>query len=179
MECAVDRRRRRVTLMAPDLPPAGMCSFTPTAATLPGAPVYSTLNQAVTQVGTTFTVNLTPAAVLPAGTYWIEIQANMTFNPRTASGGWTDTHCAVQQALTGLAEPGRAASASVPHLGAKAGGLRTYRKRARPGVPDQRNHEAAAVRRRPTATASPTPTATASCTPSYTFTSGQERSCRE
>jgi hypothetical protein len=57
--------------------------------TLPGAPVYSTLNQPVTQVGTTFTVNLTPAAVLPAGTYWIEIQANMDFATQ-GEWGWTD-----------------------------------------------------------------------------------------
>ena len=56
---------------------------------LPGAQVYSTLNQPVTQVGTTFTVNLTPAAVLPAGTYWIEIQANMTFATQ-GEWGWTD-----------------------------------------------------------------------------------------
>ena len=56
---------------------------------LPGAQVYATLNQPVTQVGTTFTVNLTPAAVLPAGTYWIEIQANLTFATQ-GEWGWTD-----------------------------------------------------------------------------------------
>src|SRR5437763_4303527 len=39
---------------------------------LPGVQVYSTLNQPVTVSGTTFTVNLTPPAVLTAGTYWIE-----------------------------------------------------------------------------------------------------------
>ena len=56
---------------------------------LPGTQVYSTLNQTVTQVGTTFTVNLAPAAVLAAGTYWIEIQANMTFGTQ-GEWGWTD-----------------------------------------------------------------------------------------
>src|SRR5215813_8757334 len=45
----------------------------------PGTQVYSTLNQPVSVVGTTFTVNLSPAAVLSPGTYWIEIQANMTY----------------------------------------------------------------------------------------------------
>ena len=56
---------------------------------LPGAQVYSTLNQPVTVSGTTFTVTLSPAAVLTAGTYWIEIQANMTFATE-GEWGWTD-----------------------------------------------------------------------------------------
>ena len=56
---------------------------------LPGAQVYSTLNQPVSVSGTTFTVNLSPAAVLSAGTYWIEIQANMTFATQ-GEWGWTD-----------------------------------------------------------------------------------------
>src|SRR5207244_13185864 len=52
---------------------------------LPGTQVYSTLNQTWTQTGTTFTVDLSPAAVLTPGTYWIEIQANMTFS---VGGQW-------------------------------------------------------------------------------------------
>jgi len=56
---------------------------------LPGTQVYSTLNQPVTVVGTTLTIKLTPAAVLSAGTYWIEIQANMTFGTQ-GEWGWTD-----------------------------------------------------------------------------------------
>src|SRR6266496_2166457 len=59
------------------------------SSTLPGTLVYSTLNQPVSVVGTTFTVNLTPAAVLAAGTYWIEIQANMDFATQ-GEWGWTD-----------------------------------------------------------------------------------------
>ena len=55
----------------------------------PGAQVYSTTNQPVVQNGTTFTVTLTPPAVLTAGTYWIEIQANMTFGTQ-GEWGWTD-----------------------------------------------------------------------------------------
>jgi hypothetical protein len=57
--------------------------------TLPGATVYSILNTTVTQVGTTFTVNLSPCATLTPGTYWVEIQANMTFSPN-GEWGWTD-----------------------------------------------------------------------------------------
>jgi hypothetical protein len=56
---------------------------------VPGTQIYSTLNQPVTVNGTTFTVNLTPAAVLTEGTYWIEIQANMTFGTQ-GEWGWTD-----------------------------------------------------------------------------------------
>src|SRR5438128_4444364 len=59
------------------------------SSTLPGTQVYSILNTTVTVVGTTFTVNLVPAAVLAAGTYWIEIQANMTFGTE-GEWGWTD-----------------------------------------------------------------------------------------
>ena len=59
------------------------------SATLPGTQVFSAINQPVTQVGTTFTVNLPVAAVLTAGTYWIEIQANMTFGTQ-GEWGWTD-----------------------------------------------------------------------------------------
>src|SRR5215831_7996234 len=59
------------------------------SAGFPGTQVYSTLNQPVSVVGTTFTVSLSPAAVLSPGTYWIEIQANMTFAVG-GQWGWTD-----------------------------------------------------------------------------------------
>src|SRR5216110_3231749 len=59
------------------------------SSTLPGTLVFSATNQPVVQVGTTFTVNLPVAAVLAAGTYWIEIQANMTFDPQ-GEWDWTD-----------------------------------------------------------------------------------------
>src|SRR6266536_6132654 len=59
------------------------------SSTLPGTQIFSALNQPVSVVGTTFTVNLPVAAVLTAGTYWIEIQANMTFGTQ-GEWGWTD-----------------------------------------------------------------------------------------
>src|SRR6266496_3928268 len=59
------------------------------SSTLPGTQIFSALNQPVVQVGTTFTVNLPVAAVLGAGAYWIEIQANMTFGTQ-GEWGWTD-----------------------------------------------------------------------------------------
>src|SRR5437764_8196050 len=59
------------------------------ASCLPSTVVYSILNTTVTVVGTTFTVNLVPAAVLPPGQYFVEIQANMTFGTQ-GEWGWTD-----------------------------------------------------------------------------------------
>jgi hypothetical protein len=52
---------------------------------LPGSQVYSAMNQPFSVVGTTFSVNLPSMAVLTQGTFWVEIQANMTFNP---NGAW-------------------------------------------------------------------------------------------
>jgi hypothetical protein len=63
--------------------------FYANSGTLPGAQVFSATNLPVTQSGTTFTVNLPSAAVLSAGTYWVEIQANMTFGTQ-GEWGWTD-----------------------------------------------------------------------------------------
>ena len=56
---------------------------------LPGTQIFSATNQPVVVVGSTFTVNLPVAAVLSAGTYWVEIQANMTFDPQ-GEWEWTD-----------------------------------------------------------------------------------------
>src|SRR6266513_1818466 len=63
--------------------------FYANSGSLPGAQVFSATNQPFTQSGSTFTVNLPSPAVLTAGTYWVEIQANMTFNPN-GEWGWTD-----------------------------------------------------------------------------------------
>src|SRR5262249_44604114 len=55
----------------------------------PGAQVYSTTHQPVQQSGSTFTVNLPTPAVLSAGTYWVEIQANMTYGTQ-GEWGWSN-----------------------------------------------------------------------------------------
>jgi hypothetical protein len=52
---------------------------------LPGAQVYSAMNQPFSVAGSTFSINLPSVAVLTEGTYWVEIQANMTFVPE---GAW-------------------------------------------------------------------------------------------
>ena len=69
------------------------------SSTLPGTQIFSALNQPVSVVGTTFTVNLPTPAVLTAGTYWIEIQANMTFGTQ-GEWDWTDR---MMQANSGAA----------------------------------------------------------------------------
>lgn len=60
---------------------------------LPGAQVYSAMNQSFSVVGTTFSVTLPSMAILTEGTYWVEIQANMTFLPE---GVWVWTDRTVQ-----------------------------------------------------------------------------------
>ena len=52
---------------------------------LPGTQVYSAMNQSFSVAGSTFSVSLPSVAVLTQGTYWVEIQANMTFLP---NGVW-------------------------------------------------------------------------------------------
>ena len=60
--------------------------FYPDAAEVPGAtPVYSALSQPYTYDGTYFTIQLITEAVLPAGTYWLSVQARMDFDP---GGQW-------------------------------------------------------------------------------------------
>ena len=51
----------------------------------PGTQIYSATHQPAVHSGNTFTVNLPTPAVLTVGTYWVEIQANMTFS---TEGEW-------------------------------------------------------------------------------------------
>lgn len=55
----------------------------------PGAQVYSATHQPDQENNSTFTINLPTPAVLGAGTYWIEIQANMTFGTQ-GEWGWSN-----------------------------------------------------------------------------------------
>jgi hypothetical protein len=127
---------------------------------LPGAQVYGILNQPVSVVGTTFTVNLSPAAVLTEGTYWIEVQANMTFATE-GQWGWTD----------------RIVQSNSPAAWQNPGGgfgiCQTWGRRGDtcgmdPGVPDQvyriNGTIGGGATPTPTATATATPTATPTCT---------------
>jgi hypothetical protein len=60
---------------------------------LPGALVASHTAQSYVQVGSTFTVTLSPAVSLGAGTYWVSVQARMDF---TVGGQWYWTDRTVQ-----------------------------------------------------------------------------------
>src|SRR6266481_5086873 len=124
---------------------------------LPGTQVYSTLHQPVSVSGTTFTVNLSPAAVLSAGTYWIEIQANLTFATE-GQWGWTD----------------RTVQSNSPAAWQNPGGgfgvCTSWGQRGNtcgidPGIPDQVYRINGTTGGGGTPTATPTATSSPSCTP--------------
>ena len=72
---------------------------------LPGTQVYSAMNQPFSVIGSTFTVALPTMAVLTEGTYWVEIQANMTVFPERRVG-LDRSHCAIESGRS-LAKPRR------------------------------------------------------------------------
>jgi hypothetical protein len=134
----------------------------------PGMQVHGTLSQTWTQNGTTFTVNLSPAAVLTPGTYWIEIQANMTFSPN-GEWGWYDRTVLSNNAAA-WQNPGGGFGLSCP----------TWSRRATCGLdplePDQVwriNGTIGAATPTPTATRTPTPTASPTPTPTPTPCTGR------
>src|SRR5664279_3213534 len=64
--------------------------FYTNSGTLPAvAAVYTATNQAYTNTTGNFVIPLTVPAVLSAGTYWVSVQANMTFSVG-GEWGWTD-----------------------------------------------------------------------------------------
>ncbi len=73
--------------------PAVNVYFYNNAGTLPGAQAFSAMGVVPTDVGGSFTIALSPAAVLPAGTYWVSVQARMDF---AAGGQWGWTERTVQ-----------------------------------------------------------------------------------
>ncbi len=70
------------------------------AAGLPGAEVYSAIGLVPTDPGGlgSFTIDLTVPAVLPAGTYWVSVQARMDFS---VGGQWGWTERTVQSTSAG------------------------------------------------------------------------------
>src|SRR5262249_23371890 len=71
---------------------------------LPGTQIFSATHQPVVVVGTTRRVSRAGGAVLSAGTYWVEIQANMTFTPQ-GEWEWTDRMLQANQGAA-LRNPG-------------------------------------------------------------------------
>jgi len=112
-----------------DLPRIFNVRFYSDSAGLPGTLVESRIGMSYAQVGSTFTVTLSPAVSLTAGTYWVSVQARQDFTP-AGQWGWT----IARSSLTPL-PPGKIpVAALVPdaRLGSKRRQLRN-----RPGVPDQ------------------------------------------
>ena len=124
---------------------------------LPGSQIFSTTNQPWVQSGSTFTVNLSPAAVLSPGTYWIEIQANMTFSVG-GQWGWTDRTVQSNQ------------GAAWQNPGGGFGVCLTWGRRNTdcgidPGVPDQVYRINGTTGGGSSPTPTPTPMGSPSCTP--------------
>ena len=114
----------------PGLSTVSTFSFTPTTRGLPGTQVYSAMNQPFSVSGSTFTVNLPSLAVLAAGTYWVEIQANMMFIPK---GAWIWTDRTLVEPGRSLAKPGWRLW-YLPDLGSE-NNMCSRNRRTRPGVP--------------------------------------------
>ena len=127
---------------------------------LPGAQVFSAMNQPFSVSGSTFTVNLPSLAVLTEGTYWVEIQANMMFIP---NGAWTWTDRTVQSNN----------GAAWQNPGGGFGECHTWAPKATcvpTGGPDQVFRLNGTTGGSPTPTGSPSATATPSGTASPTVT---------
>ena len=147
---------------------------------LPGTQVYSATNQPFSVVGTTFSVNLPSMAVLTEGTYWVEIQANMTFLPNGA-WFWRDRTVQSNQGAAwqnpgggfGVCPTWAQKTTCIPLTG---GPDQVFRLNGTTGggtpTPTPTSSPTASPTATPTATASPstTPTATPSATGSPTAT---------
>jgi hypothetical protein len=155
--------------------------FYANSGSFPGTQVYSTNNQPFTQNGTTFTVNLPTPAVLTAGTYWVEIQANMTFS-MGGEWGWTartvtsNNVSAWQNPAGGFAPPSScpAPGCPTPCPTCISWGIRQCCTGNPAGAPDQvfRLNGTLGVPSptpTPTLTATPTPVATPTARPRPSF----------
>ena len=122
---------------------------------LPGTQIFSATDQPWVQSGTTFTVTLPTAAVLTAGTYWIEIQANMTFAVG-GQWGWTDRTVQSNQGAAWKNSGGGLAACITGGRRANPAGCNID-----PGIPDQVYRINGTI-----GGSTPTPTATPTGTPS-------------
>jgi len=64
--------------------------FYENASGLPGTQVYSALGVPSGEAGGHFTIALSTPAVLPAGTYWVSVQARMDYEGGNGQWGWTE-----------------------------------------------------------------------------------------
>jgi len=149
----------------------------------PGTQVYSATNRPWTQNGTTFTVNLTGTAVLTAGTYWVEIQANMTFSTG-GEWGWTGRTVTANNAARwqnpagGFGPPPScpAPGCPMPCPTCITWGIRQCCTGSPAGEPDQMFRLIGSIggpTPTPTATRTPTPTASPTPTPTPTPCTGR------
>jgi hypothetical protein len=132
------------------------------SAGLPGALVESRIGMSYVQVGSTFTVTVSPAVGLAAGTYWVSVQARQDDNP---NGQWFWTDRTVQSNSPAAWQNPGGGWGRCPTWGQKVtcGGD--------PDAPDQVYRlNGTTGGGTPTPTPTPTPTATPTPTPSPTCT---------
>jgi hypothetical protein len=123
---------------------------------LPGALVDSRIGMSYVQVGSTFTVTVSPAVSLAAGTYWVSVQARQDFTP-AGQWGWTDR---TVQSNSAAAWQNPGAGFGTP---CTTWGQRGSTCGIDPGVPDQVYRLNGTIGGGGTPT--PTPTASPTCTP--------------
>jgi hypothetical protein len=151
----------------------------PDASGFPGAsPACTRSAAAYTNASGVFSITMSPACALPAGTYWVSIQANMDF-PVGGQWGWTDRTIQSNSAAAwrnpggGFAVPNCTAN-----WGRRGGTTASGGCNIDPGVPDQMFQIVGSTGAgcaspspgpsvTPTVVASPSP----SCNPGYAFTS--------
>ncbi len=123
---------------------------------LPGALVDSRIGMSYVQSGTTFSVTVSPAVALAAGTYWVSVQSRQDFTP-FGQWGWTDRTVQSNSAAAWQNPGGGFATACTTwgQRGATCG--------IDPGVPDQVYRLLGTTGGGGTPT--PTPTGSPTCTP--------------
>jgi hypothetical protein len=88
------------------------------SATLPGAVVATRNNQTMTDTAGNFAINVSPAVVLSAGTYWVSVQANMNFTPN-GQWGWIDRTTISNSGAAWINPGGGFGTACTPNFGRK------------------------------------------------------------
>jgi len=131
---------------------------------LPGTLVASRIAMSYVQVASTFTVTLSPAVSLGAGTYWVSVQSRQDFTP---FGQWGFTDRTVQSnSAAAWQNPGGGFGTPCTTWGQRGGNCGID-----PGVPDQ-VFRLNGTTGGGTPTPTPTPTATPTCSPGLLWYNG-------
>src|ERR1043166_7919500 len=141
---------------------------------LPGTVVYSATAQSYVNNSGVFQVTLAAPAILPAGTYFVEVQANMAFSPG-GEWGWTDrtvqanSTASWQNTGGGFGPPGSCPAPGCPNPcpTCHTWGIRQCCTGSPAGEPDHMFRLVGTIgggTPTPTSTTTPTPTPAGTCT---------------